>query len=84
MVSSFENVAISLEEAQAINQQIAMTMAGQKSSTAQDLMRNKKTEIDFLNGLIVKKATEYGVSTPTHQAIYALVKMIEVDVIQKI
>ena len=81
LVASFENVNISAEEANHVNQQIALTMSGQKSSTAQDLMRKRKTEIEFLNGLIVRKATEHGVHAPTHQAIFALVKMLELDLL---
>ena len=60
-----------------VNEQIAKTMAGQKSSTAQDLMRQKPTEIDYLNGLIIQKATQYGLDVPNQKAIYALVKMLE-------
>jgi 2-dehydropantoate 2-reductase len=82
LVASFEKVNISPEEADYVNQQIALTMAGQKSSTAQDLMRKRKTEIQFLNGLIVRKAEEYGVKAPTHQAIFALVKMLELDLLK--
>lgn len=77
LVASFENVNISVEEANHVNQQIALTMSGQKSSTAQDLMRKRKTEIEFLNGFITRKAKEHGVYAPTHQAIFALVKMLE-------
>lgn len=81
LVASFENVNISAEEANHVNQQIALTMSGQKSSTAQDLMRKRKTEIEFLNGLIVRKAAEHRVHAPTHQAIFALVKMLELDLL---
>ena len=77
MVAHKEGVDISFEEAQAINQKIAVTMSGQRSSTAQDLMKGKPTEIEFLNGLIVRKAREFGISVPSHQAMYALVKMLE-------
>jgi 2-dehydropantoate 2-reductase len=52
-------------------------MASQKSSTAQDLVRQKPTEIDYLNGLIIQKATQHGLDVPSHKAIYALVKMLE-------
>jgi 2-dehydropantoate 2-reductase len=45
------------------------------------LIRKRKTEIQFLNGLIVRKAGEYGVQVPTHQAIFALVKMLELDLL---
>jgi 2-dehydropantoate 2-reductase len=77
LVAHHEKIDISLAEAQLVNDQIAKTMAGQRSSTAQDLIRHKPTEIDYLNGLIVRKAKEHGLNVPNHQAIYALVKMIE-------
>jgi 2-dehydropantoate 2-reductase len=77
LVAHHENIDLSEDDAQRVNEQIAKTMAGQRSSTAQDLMRHKPTEIDYLNGLIVRKAKEHGLKVPNHQAIYALVKMIE-------
>jgi 2-dehydropantoate 2-reductase len=77
LVAHHENIDISEDEAQRVNEQIAKTMAGQRSSTAQDLLRHKPTEIDYLNGLIVRKAKEHGLKVPNHQAIYTLVKMIE-------
>ena len=40
-------------------------------------MKGKPTEIEFLNGFIVRNAQEFGVSAPSHQAMYALVKMFE-------
>ncbi len=81
LVAELENVSITPEEAHHVNQQIALTMAGQKSSTAQDLTRKRKTEIEFLNGFITRKAKEHGVYAPTHQAIFALVKMLELDLL---
>lgn len=47
------------------------------SSTAQDLMRGRRTEIDSLNGYIVRKGAELGVPVPINQALYALVKLQE-------
>jgi 2-dehydropantoate 2-reductase len=77
LVALQESIDISAADAKIINEQIAKTMAGQKSSTAQDLMRQKPTEIDYLNGLIIQKATQYGLDVPNHKVIYALVKMLE-------
>ena len=77
LVAQHESIDISAVDAKMINEQIAKTMAGQKSSTAQDLMRQKPTEIDYLNGLIVQKAIQYGLDVPNQKAIYALVKMLE-------
>lgn len=76
-VAQAEGVLISWEEAMAANDAIASTMAGQRSSTAQDLARGRLTEIDFLNGLIVRRGSVHGIPTPAHKAIYGLVKMLE-------
>ena len=56
---------------------IAETMPNQYSSTAQDLARGKTSEIDHLNGLIVRRGEALGVPTPANRMLYALVKVIE-------
>jgi 2-dehydropantoate 2-reductase len=56
---------------------IAQTMPGQYSSTAQDLSRQKKTEIDHLNGFVVRKGAALGVQTPVNHALLAMVKTLE-------
>jgi 2-dehydropantoate 2-reductase len=56
---------------------IAVTMGGQKSSTAQDMARSKPSEIDHLNGFIVRRGQALGVATPVNQALFALVKLVE-------
>jgi 2-dehydropantoate 2-reductase len=76
-VAEKEGIGISHEQAILANQQIAKTMAKQKSSTAQDLMKFKKTEIDYLNGYIVQRGLAHQISTPANQSVYALVKMLE-------
>jgi 2-dehydropantoate 2-reductase len=56
---------------------VAEQMAATRSSTAQDMMRGKKTEIDSLNGFIVRKGRELGVPTAINHALYTLVKLAE-------
>ena len=56
---------------------IAETMPGQFSSTAQDLARGKPSEIDHLNGLVVRKGEALGVPTPANRVLVALVKLLE-------
>ena len=57
--------------------QIAQTMPGQFSSTAQDLARGKPTEIDHLNGFVVRKGEALGIATPVNRLLLALVKLLE-------
>ena len=52
-------------------------MPNQKSSTAQDLARGKPSEIDFLNGYVVRKGAELGIPTPTNHALQVMVKLAE-------
>jgi 2-dehydropantoate 2-reductase len=56
---------------------IAQTMPGQYSSTAQDLARRKKTEIEHLNGFVVRKGEALGVATPVNRVLLALVQSLE-------
>jgi 2-dehydropantoate 2-reductase len=56
---------------------IAETVPGQYSSTAQDLARGKRSEIDHLNGLIVRRSEALGIATPANRLLHAIVKLIE-------
>ena len=56
---------------------IAETVPGQYSSTAQDLARGKRSEIDHLNGLIVRRGAALGVATPANRLLQVIVKLLE-------
>ncbi len=56
---------------------IAETMPTQHSSTAQDLMRGKPTEIDHLNGYVMRRGADLGVPTPANRVLWTLVKLAE-------
>ena len=47
------------------------------SSTARDVARGTRTEIDALNGFVVRRGASLGVPTPVNQALVALVKLHE-------
>jgi 2-dehydropantoate 2-reductase len=47
------------------------------SSMLQDVMRKKRTEIDFINGVIVRFGQELGIAVPANAMLVALVKVIE-------
>ncbi len=61
---------------------LAGTMPEQYSSTAQDLARGKPTEIDYLNGYVVRKGAELGISTPVNLALQVMVKLREAHRLQ--
>jgi 2-dehydropantoate 2-reductase len=56
---------------------IAETAAGQYASTAQDLARGKRSEIDHLNGFIVRRGEALSVATPANRLLHPTVKLIE-------
>jgi 2-dehydropantoate 2-reductase len=56
---------------------LAAAMPTQFSSTAQDLARGKPTEIDHLNGFVLRKGEALGIPTPANRALHALVKLLE-------
>jgi 2-dehydropantoate 2-reductase len=56
---------------------IAKTMAHQSSSTAQDLARGKRSEIDYLNGMIVGRGQALGIATPANHLLHTLVRLLE-------
>jgi 2-dehydropantoate 2-reductase len=47
------------------------------SSTAQDLLRGRRTEIDHLNGYVVREGAALGIATPVNRTLNALVKLAE-------
>ena len=69
-------------DVQAAVRGIASTMPSQYSSTAQDLARGKPTEIDHLNGYVVKRGAALGVPTPLNHALQVLVKLAEMKGLQ--
>src|SRR5207244_4017909 len=56
---------------------LGVAMSQATSSTAQDIARGKRTEIDSLNGYVARRGADLGVATPVNQTLHALVKLLE-------
>jgi 2-dehydropantoate 2-reductase len=50
---------------------------GHKASMLQDVESRRQTEVDYLNGGIVRFGREHGVATPLNEAVVALIKGVE-------
>jgi 2-dehydropantoate 2-reductase len=48
-----------------------------RPSMGQDMMKGRRTEIDYMNGLVVQKGREAGIATPTNEGLIAAVKKVE-------
>jgi 2-dehydropantoate 2-reductase len=51
--------------------------AEQRPSMAQDMLKGRRTEIDFLNGFVVGKGKESGIDTPANAALMDIVGKVE-------
>ena len=76
-LAAAEGVNLPLAPSLEAMERIAGAMPAQLSSTAQDMARRKPSEIDHLNGFVVRRGRELGVATPANQALHALVKLVE-------
>ena len=47
------------------------------SSTAQDIRRGRRTEIDHLNGYVVREGDARGIAVPVNRTLTALIKLLE-------
>jgi len=56
---------------------VCESTAANVSSMLQDVLRKKRTEIDFINGVIVRFGQELGVAVPVNAILVSLVKVIE-------
>lgn len=49
----------------------------QRPSMAQDMAKGRRTEIEFMNGLIVAKGRQAGIPTPSHEKLVDIVLRVE-------
>jgi 2-dehydropantoate 2-reductase len=64
-------------DAHAAVRKIRETAPGQYASTAQDLARGKRSEIDHLNGFVVRRGEALGVATSSNRMMHAIVNLLE-------
>jgi len=53
------------------------TVSKNITSMLNDVLKNRKTEIDSINGAIVKESKELGISSPVNETLTLLIKIIE-------
>ena len=56
---------------------VSKATGGNVSSMLQDVLNKKRTEIDFINGAIVRQGKALGIPTPVNEVLTNLVKIIE-------
>ena len=79
MVAEAEGVPVREADLWAAVERIGQAMPMALSSTAQDLLAGRRTEIDDLNGFVVRRGAAHGIPTPVNQTLHALVQLAELD-----
>ena len=76
-VASAEGVPIDDEEAVMLWRKMAELTASNRSSMLQDVQRGRPTEIDWINGEIVRRGRQHSVPTPVNEALLQLLEVVE-------
>ena len=76
-VATKEGVPISDDEAVGLWRSMAQVTAPNRSSMLQDVRNGRPTEIDWINGEVVRRGHRHGVRTPVNEALLQLVEVLE-------
>ena len=76
-VAQAEGLDIGQAESREVLLKIIASNQTNKSSLCVDILNKRKTEIDFINGSIVRLGEKHGIPTPLNKALVILVKTIE-------
>ncbi len=76
-VSKGEKVEIIYDNIFEKVKEVCMKTAENVSSMLQDVLKKKRTEIDFINGAIVKRGKNLDIPTPVNELITSVIKAIE-------
>ena len=66
-----------MEEVTGLMLEFSKELREGRPSLAQDVMKGRKTEVEFLNGLVVRHGADIGIPTPVNQAVLDLTKRVE-------
>lgn len=73
-IANTQNVSFEFAELKRNIYQVMASTGKNRSSMLQDVTNNKPTEIDFINGYIVKLAQQYKLPVPVNESMVAKVK----------
>lgn len=73
-VAAADGVAIQEMEAFNLVLSVAERTAANTSSMLQDVLRGRRTEIEAINGYLVRQGKKHGIAVPANEALYGMVK----------
>jgi 2-dehydropantoate 2-reductase len=76
-VARKKGIQLGYEDAVAHARAVCAATAANKSSMLQDILNGRQTEIEAINGAILKEGAALGVETPVNAVLYGLIKFFE-------
>jgi len=76
-VASAKGISLTFTDAIAGVEEVCRATAGNVSSMLQDVLRNKRTEIEAINGAVIREAEKLKLAVPVNTVLTELVKTIE-------
>jgi 2-dehydropantoate 2-reductase len=77
MVAERKGVHLTYSDPLVMVYQVAEKTGGNRSSMLQDFDRKRRSEIDFINGAIVREAEALGLEVPVNRAVTRLVRVLD-------
>jgi len=76
-VAKAKGIRLSYEDPVKHTKDVCKATAANKSSMLQDILNGKQTEIDMINGAIVREGAAVGIATPVNLALTNLIKFLQ-------
>lgn len=70
-------IRLSFADPAAHTREVCTATAGNKASMLQDIENHRQTEIDMINGAIVREGARAGIATPVNQVLTNLIKFLQ-------
>ena len=77
LVATYENVVFNFQELKAKVLNVALMTAKNCSSMRSDILQQRRTEIDYINGYIVSLSKKAGIAVPENERLLQEVKALE-------
>lgn len=77
MVARAKEITLSHDDPVSHTKKVCQATAANKSSMLQDVLQKRKTEIEMINGAIVREGQQLGIPTPVNTVLTNLVSVIE-------
>lgn len=76
-VAKAKGITLSFDDPVGHTKEVCVATAANKSSMLQDILNHKQTEIEMINGAIVREGTQEGIATPVNSVLTNLIKFLQ-------